>query len=414
MPDKKKWYMWALFLPAHFFATYQSTIISVAGAEITGWYGISGAVAGILAGAYFFAYAVMQIPNGILTDRFGPRRLAAFGGIILGLAAIIFTFPVGLGNTTLLRFLTGFGASFGFIAIMRWQSNWFSRAQFPVVSGLTAFIGNLGVIFGSGPSVYLNETIGWKNLQIVLGSICVISSILVFFRVKDHPDKSSAGAPYPIFRAFRTLFADKRSYLSAGAFGASFGMYTVLSSLWGAFFFIHVYGLSSCEAASYLVFLPAGVALGSLASGFMARLFKGEQRAVLVLLSLANAGWGILIFLRIHNAMLWIYRPFFLLIGLCGASSLLVYTTVSNYTPREMRGAAIAFTGFGGLFIASILQPLCGMMLDRSLQQTIGGIIKYSFSAYQKIFIMLFLINCAGVFSYWLVIKKTGLMHNTC
>lgn len=400
-PKAHVWIAWALFLPTYFFAFFQRTVTSVIGVELAAVFSLSGTVTGLLSAMYFYIYAAMQLPNGILADTIGPRRMVVFGSTVMGAATIAFAFPVSLPFAMAMRFLIGFGASFNFVALLKLQTRLFSGDRFAFVSGLTIFVGNLGALFGVGPFASIAGRIGWQNAFIIFGIIILAFAVILFFAGTDGP-KDADEKPFSLSAAFRALLSDKRNVLTLIAFACSNGPYIAFASLWGAPFFMHVYGLNKLDASGYVVWLPIGVALGCLLNGVMVRVFRTDRRAVISLLAAAAVCWAVIAFVRIPPAYIGMYRPMLFTLGFLIAGLNIIFTTIRTFTPSSMMGTAFAFTNMGGFIMISLLQPVCGLILDAS-----GGTVLiprvYPYHGYRFMLAVLLVLHICGVISYWFV-----------
>lgn len=404
--------MWAVCMPPYFFAFFQRTATSVFGVELAALFGLSGAVTGLLAAMYFYIYAAMQLPNGFLADSVGPRRMMLFGGLIMGAATTAFAFPLSLTYAMIVRFCIGFGASFYFVAILKLQTNWFTPAEFPLISGLTIFIGNCGALFGVGPFALLAAAFTWQMVFIVFGLLTIIFAVIGFLIVRDHPAQySKPHMPPSLKETLKTIFTEPRNYCTLIAFAFSNGPYIAFASLWGVPFLMHCYGITKIDASGFTVWLPIGVAFGCMFNGIIAARFGSERRALLTILSFAAIGWAIIAFVRFPGN-LWLYRPVFFALGFCIASLNLIFTTVQKHTPAPMSGSAFAFTNMGGFIMISTLQPLCGFILDLSVGVRSPGSIPpvYPDSAYRIMLSMLLIIHCLSVAAYYLT-EKVGRRH---
>ncbi|MEK6796165.1 MAG: MFS transporter [Spirochaetota bacterium] len=405
-PKAHAWIAWALFLPTYFFAFFQRTVTSVIGVELAAVFSLSGTVTGLLSAMYFYIYAMMQIPNGILADTVGPRRMVVFGSVIMGAATIAFAFPVSLPYAMAMRFLIGFGASFNFIALLKLQTRLFSGASFAYVSGLTIFVGNLGALFGVGPFAAIAGNFGWQNAFIAFGVLILLFAVVLFFFGTDGPVPVREKR-YRLADTMREIIADRRNFLTFIAFAFSNGPYIAFASLWGAPFFMHVYGMNALAASGFVVWLPIGVAAGCLTNGVMVKLFRTDRRAVISILTAAAVFWAVLAFVRIPPSYIMIYRPLLFLLGFCIASLNIIFTTIRSFTPSSMTGTAFAFTNMGGFIMISILQPLCGRILDASTTMHVtahsAGIPIYPYKGYRIMLVFLLTLHVLAIISYWSV-----------
>ena len=150
-------------------------------------FNIGAAQFATLGSMYFYAYFIMQIPSGILADKFGPKKtvaifslLAAAGSIIFGLASTITIAYIG-------RFMVGIGVSVVFICLIKIQSRWFYAKNFALMVGFAGLAANVGAVLAQTPLVIAASTFGWRSTFVYMGLAMVVFAVLVVLLVKDDP-----------------------------------------------------------------------------------------------------------------------------------------------------------------------------------------------------------------------------------
>jgi sugar phosphate permease len=154
---------------------------------------ISGTLLGVLASAYFYPYALMQVPSGILADYWGPRKtvttffvLAAFGSILMGMAP-------NLPMAILGRILVGFGVSVLFVSNFKLLSEWFSPSGFTIMGGIFLAMGGIGALSSSLPLAWASSLVGWRMTLVIVGGITLMMAFLIYGLVRNRP--SDMGLP---------------------------------------------------------------------------------------------------------------------------------------------------------------------------------------------------------------------------
>ena len=165
------WLVWGLAAGFYFYKSLLEVSPSVMHGVWMKEFNITATQLGNLAAIYFWAYLIMQIPMGIFTDRFGPRRvttiaifLCALGTAILMASHTLFTASVG-------RFVTGLGASVAAIGCFKLTTLWFPPRRFPTLAGLMMTIGMIGAIGGEAPLSISMDWIGWRNSLLYIAVI---------------------------------------------------------------------------------------------------------------------------------------------------------------------------------------------------------------------------------------------------
>ena len=156
----------------------------------------SGTLIGVLSSAYFYPYALMQLPAGLLSDSWGARKsvtaflsIAVVGSILLGMAPSSSWAIVG-------RSLVGLGVSMLFVPTMKVMSEWFDAGEFAVMSGFLIAIGGVGSLASATPLAWMSSLIGWRMSFVVVGVLTLVVMALVWLLVRDRP--SEFGWPSPV------------------------------------------------------------------------------------------------------------------------------------------------------------------------------------------------------------------------
>jgi len=174
------WRAWAAFaLAAGFFGHefVQRVSPSVVVGELMAEFAVGAAVFGSLTAFYFYAYAGMQIPVGMLMDRFGPRRLMALAGVGCAVGCVLFALAPTLWALSLGRFLVGATSAFGLIGAMTVAGQWFPPSRFALLSGLAMMLGMAGGMFGQAPLRLLVERLDWRPASLALAGGGVVLAL---------------------------------------------------------------------------------------------------------------------------------------------------------------------------------------------------------------------------------------------
>ncbi len=186
--NKNKWIMGimpylvctlaALFYVYDYFIQVSPAVITN---ELMAAFHIGASGLSVLSACFFYAYASMQIPAGILLDRFGARRLLSSAILISGFGVTLFGMTEHFALAGFARFCIGFGSAFAFISTLFLASHWFKHQYFALIAGLVQFAGCLGSVMGEAPLAHVIDAHGWRHTMIVTG---LMTSVLAGFWVE--------------------------------------------------------------------------------------------------------------------------------------------------------------------------------------------------------------------------------------
>ena len=181
-----RWIILIILLIAYFFVYFHRTSTAVVGTEIVS--AVGGSVA-LLGSAYFYSYMLMQIPSGLMADRYGVRSLVSVFLLIAALGA----FLIGLGeswNTVLIgRVLIGLGLGAIYIPMLKVLAVWFKKNEFASLNGIILAVGNAGAIASATPLAILSDAIGWQDVFIFLAITTLILAVMCYVIIRNHPSE---------------------------------------------------------------------------------------------------------------------------------------------------------------------------------------------------------------------------------
>lgn len=328
---------------------------------------LSATAFGQIAALYYFAYSPMQLPVGILMDRFGPRYLLTLACLCCTIGSLLFSshalFLAGLG-----RLLVGFGSAFAFVGVLSAATNWLPLRYFSLVAGLMTTLGMLGLVYGEIQITHLAHHFGLHAvliMTVVLGSIL---TIIIYAVVRDAPSKRQHHhLPYLDFFAQVWLVLKSKQIWIIAMIGTC--LYTSLSifgELWGKSFLEQAFHLSKIEAAKTMSMLFLGWAVGAPLSGYISDT-TGNR-----IIPLSVGAIGSLVFVGLilfdQNLPYWALNCIMFLYGLFSSTEIIVFIMAKEYSPtQELSGTIFAVTNMIVSFGGVIFQPMVGHLLDWSV-----------------------------------------------
>lgn len=235
---------------------------------------VSGTLLGVLGSAYFYPYAIMQLPTGLLVDSWGPRKtvssfllLAALGSVVMGLASDLSVAIVG-------RVLVGVGVSTLFVSNFKLLAEWFTPRKSVIMGGIFMAMGGVGALSSAAPLAWASTLFGWRMTLVGVGLISMVMALLVYAFVRNRPSDMDLA---PVNRTCQetgrrgeSLFEGVKLVVSSGRFWPisiwtffATGMSFAFGGLWGGPYLIQIYGLSKTAAAGVLSMFALALIFGS-------------------------------------------------------------------------------------------------------------------------------------------------------
>ncbi len=307
---------------------------------------------GLLTSAYFFTFALAQLPLGVALDRYGPRRVQA---VLLPLAAGgagLFALAHGLALLALGRALIGLGSAAALMAGLKALTLWFPRERLALANGVLIMLGALGAVTATAPAEMLLQVADWRALFALLALAAVCSVALIVLAVPRRHATTAAAAPGPRAGPL-DIYRNRRFWrlapLSMGCIGTSFAM----QGLWAAPWLGDVAHLARPDLVGDLFAMALALCAGALGLGIVADRLRrrgvrpGEALAMVAALSiLAQA--ALILRLPVPPLLPW------LVLAVAGSATVLSYAALAEVFPKEMAGranSALNVLHIGGAFV---------------------------------------------------------------
>ncbi len=238
--------------------------------DLTRELALSEGALGFLTGGYFVAFAAMQLPVGMLLDRFGPRRVEPVLLLLAGLGALAFAMAADVPGLVAGRALIGAGCAAGLMAPLKAIATWYPRERQASLAGWMMVAGGSGALLATAPLEAALTVMSWRAVFLVLAATTFAVAIAIFVRVPDTPRNPHATGFAAQWRGVRSVFAHPRFWwiVPLGAFGM--GSFMAIQGLWSVPWLIEVEGYSRAVAARHLLVMGGVMLAGYLALGLFA------------------------------------------------------------------------------------------------------------------------------------------------
>lgn len=365
--------------------------------------GLNAEMLGVLGGAFFYVFTLLQIPMGPMLDRIGPRMIMSVSCLIGAMGAFLFAFGDSFHSVLIGRIMIGAGMAPMLMGAFKTFTLRYPPEKFATLVGLISAVGTIGNIFAASPLAFLTSTIGWRMTFLMTGMITILLSFLVYWILKGEKIEegrvSSPSQDKPemgILQSIRLITGS----LAFWQFGAvaffRYGVFVSLQGLWLGPYLIYIKGFSPVQAGNLLILLAMGVILGSPIGGRLSdRHFQSRKGVALIGLSLYCVS-------LIPLTGIWrIEHPFlfgliFFFIGFFHGFGMLIYAHAKDLFPRAISGTVMTYVNFFTMAGAGVFMPLLGKVIE-SFPRTGAS---YPAEAYHLSFLICFLSMTASVIFY--------------
>lgn len=383
------WLIWVLAASFYAYEFLQRVSISVFLSYLLQDLHTTASDIGIMSAFYYYAYASMQIPAGVLIDWLGAKRLATLGVLLVSLGVFYFATIHNVGAGAVARFFIGLGSAFAFICCMKFIIIWFPPYRFALLAGLTNLAGYLGATLGEVPLSHFVYHFGWRLTAYGLSMLGLILTVLIVLIVRDTPYRyhkithKPPRTPIPhIFQGLKSVLYNGRNWLNGLYGGLMVGPTSAFAALWGVNFLTHADHIKQEIAAGALSAIFIGVAVGSPIYGWWSD-YIGRRQPLLVSAATGSLIASSLIIYMGPIAITIIYILCFLF-GFFQSAHVLNFAFAKDINAKKNSGTAMGFTNMAVMLGGAVLQPIIGLLLDWERHgTTIHGIALYTRSTYE-------------------------------
>lgn len=416
-----RWAIFAVLALAYFFVYFHRTTGGAISDTLQDFFGVGTASVALLASAYLYAYTLMQIPSGILTDKFGPRKAATIFIFLIAAGSILSAASAAADNFTLMivgKFIIGIGAAVVYIPIMKVLAVWYRKNEFASMSGILLLVGNVGGIAAATPMVLLMDGLGIQNTYIFLAVVTVVIAGLCWLIVRNHPSEmelpgiedivseetgepvtESTSAKMGTVEALKMTFASGRNFWPLAIW--FFFMYGTIM-LWQASqagsFYKSVYGFSVGDAGIMVTMVGVGMVCGCPIAGRLSdRYFHSRKKVILIGTLVYTCLWGVIWATagKGHMDGIAIQGVINFLFGFFGGFFVVAYAQIKELYPIAMAGTSTAALNLFPFAGGAILITIAGFMIsDKTLAE------------FQNVWLMAFLMMVAACVCAFLSVEK--------
>ncbi|TCC43242.1 MFS transporter [Kribbella sindirgiensis] len=367
---RRAWAVWATAVLTYLVTVLHRGSMSVAGLQAAERFDISASALASFTVVQLTVYAAMQVPVGVLLDRYGSKRLLITASGLLFLAQSAFSLVDSYPAALAARAVLGVGDALVFISVLRVVMSWFPALRQPVMSQATGMLGGLGAIMSTVPMAAAFHAFGWTTTFASASVLSLLAGLLVLFLIKDSPyDEPLRRAKQPLYEVKRNL---RRAWQEPGTrlglwthFTTSFSGST-FGLLWGYPFLVQGQGLAPTTAAAMLIIpVLAGLCYGPLVGRYAAKFPFYRSWIVLAVIAGSVVMWTVVL-LWPGRAPLPVLLALIVVQAAGGPGSMLGLDYARTFNPTTRFGAANGMVNTGGFIATLICIGMVGVLLDAS------------------------------------------------
>ncbi len=408
--QRRAWVIWFVALAVYVLAVFHRSSLGVAGIVAADRFDINATSLATFTVLQLVVYAGMQVPVGVLLDRYGSRAMLITGLVLMTVGQLGFAFVESFPAAVAARAVVGAGDAMVFVSVIRLVTVWFLVRQGPMVTQLTGLSGQLGAIAAAGPLSYLLHELGWTGAFALTSSIGVVLLVAVLALVKDSPYRRSdvvAIKLRALALSVRTVWGNPGTRLGMWSHFVSQFSATVFALLWGYPFLVQGLGWSTSGASTLLMAMTAWAVVSGLATArLVARLpYYRSWIVVGIVIAMVVPWTAVLLWPGVAPGWLVVVMAFATASG--GPAAMVGFDLARSFTPPHETGRANGLVNVGGFTASLLTMALIGVVLDLSAS---GGMGSYTLGDFKLAMSVQYVFWAFGIVQT-LRYRRRGLAH---
>lgn len=384
---------WGLGVCFYFYEFMLQTSMGAMGGMLKSHFAISGSQLGWLSSAYLGTYAAMQLPVGMLMDRYGPRVLLSIASLLCAIGSLAMVMAPTLLAACGARAIMGIGAAFAVVGCLKLAALWFRPERFALLAGVMVAVGMLGAASGQAPMAALVQSIGWENALLSQSVFGVVLAVLIWRYLKPpktlQAQEEALEHELPFWEGLATVIGSRQTWIASAYAALMFVPTIVLGNLWGVPFLMEAYQITLPVAAFAISFIYFGWVAGGPLFGWFSE-YSGRRRLPMFIGTLGTAAtMGLIWQIPETPFIMWVLL---FLLGVFSSSFVLAFSIVRELNRPCVTATSMGFINTLNSLSGFIALPLWGEVLDRFDGVDFDGEGLYSLGAYQ--FSMLMIVGC--------------------
>ena len=394
------WLMFALATSLYTYAFFQRVAPNVMVDDLMRDLGVTAVLLGNLSAFYFYSYAGLQIPLGIVLDRWGARAVLTIAALCCALGSVLFAVADSLATASLGQLLIGAGAGVPFVGALVIARAWLPPERFAFVTGMIMFSGMAGAFLGQAPLAAIVDVVDWRLIYYLLTLAALLWAVMLWLMVRDRPPaapgtpaaQAASGPPRAFWRDLRTVAANRQTWLIS-LYGAMIaGPILSFLSLWSVAYLMQAYAMSRPSAAATTSIVMVGWAIGAPASGWIADRLRLRKAPMVV-----GGIVGLVVWLALALAPdmpLFLLQALLFVLGVAAGTMGVMFAYLREHNQPRLGSTATGLFNTICMLSPALFQPLVGWLLDLGWDGTIvdgapvyaAGIFRQAFLVYPACF----------------------------
>jgi sugar phosphate permease len=372
---RRAWTVFAALVVAYSASQFYRAAPTVIAPDLMHELSLGAETIGTVAGLFFLAFGLAQIPVGVLLDRFGPRRVMPGLLVVAVAGTVLFATAESALQLGVGRALQGLGCAAGLMGAMVVMGRWFPPEKFATLSGLILGLGSVGVLMAASPLAVASTAFGWRSVFLFAAALTALFAVLLYVIVRDAPPgheerlTGTRESPRDILRGLGAVLRNRQLWRIIAMQLTIYPSVMSIAALWAGPYLADVHGLDTEARGAVLNLMFLALVAAPILFGPMDRIFNTRKRVVVTAVLLLSG--TLLTLALLPHPSLWQVEVLFVIVALVSPGSLVLHAHARASLPEHLVGRGMTLqnsAAIGGIFI---LQSVSGVIVGAF--ETVGG-----------------------------------------
>ncbi|WP_223702190.1 MFS transporter [Sutcliffiella deserti] len=373
---KLRWVIFTSVLFTYLLISSQRTAPGLITDRLMTDFSVTASTVGLIISIQFFVYTGLQIPMGILADRYGPNLLIVIGTALTGIGTVIYSLSPHEFVLLFARILTGIGDATIWVSMILILSQWFNQKEFTRLIGFAGMTGSMGFLVATFPFSVLIVLLGWRGAFLSAGVLLCLCNIFLYYILVKKSNRSlivtNKIQHEKIAVLLRRILSNRQAWALFLCHFGLVGGYIGFIGSWAVPYAMDVYEMTRLGASKLIMFSLVGALIGAPLIGWISSCLGTIKRPYIFFHLTVLLCWSSFLLFKGHPPLSLLVLLFFI-IGFGFGSNSLTFAVVRQSFPITETGIVSGFANTGGFLSAVLLPSIIGSILDH-FQSTSGSI----------------------------------------
>ncbi|WP_409366985.1 MFS transporter [Lysinibacillus sp. 38-6] len=369
--SKYRWIVFVVVLFTYLLMASQRTAPGLITDQLMRDFHVTAATIGLLTSIQFFVYTSLQIPMGVLADRYGPNFFLIVGATLTGLGTVIYSFGTHEYVLFFSRILTGVGDATIWVNMVLILAQWFHRKEFVRLIGLAGMTGSLGFLLATVPFSEWIDLLGWRMAFLSAGLLLCLCGLALYVVLEKKPKTLFVAEQVAEITnerektsmLLRRIFSNRQAWALFFCHFGVVGGYVGFISSWAVPYGMTMYEMTRSGASQLIMIGLIGALIGAPLASWVSSRLETIKRPYVVIHIIVLLGWCSFLLCNGQPSFFLLMLLFFI-IGFGYGASALTFAAVRQAFPLNEAGVVSGFANTGGFLSAVLLPIIFGYLLD--------------------------------------------------